>query len=290
VRFFDATTCFFSHRIPTTETIVLDSFYATIDGRTFEGVTAKEVLTALLERLGESESSHTERNAGPSTALRANNAPNFAQDGEAKLSHARLWPRIAEFLREGDVILAESGTSQSGLSGIRLPAHTTFISQTTWGSIGYTLAALLGSLLAEHARRQLLFIGDGSLQMTAQEISTMLRHDFKPIIFVVNNFGYTIERVILGPHSAYNEIQNWSYTQLPAVLADGREVASYRVQNEAELDAALQEIESNDRFTLVELVMDKLDAPAGLQRMGPMVAEYDFGERGPQAKIGSALK
>jgi indolepyruvate decarboxylase len=300
VRFFDATTCFFSHRIPTPETIVLDSFYATIDGRTFEGVTAKEVLAALLERLGKSDYAHAAGNAGPSTALCANDAPNSAQDdnsfeknenaGEAKLTHARLWPRIARFLREKDVILAESGTSQSGLSGIRLPAQTTFISQTTWGSIGYTLAALLGSLLAAPGRRQLLFIGDGSLQMTAQEISTMLRNDFKPIIFVVNNFGYTIERVILGPHSSYNEIQNWSYTQLPAVLANGREVAGYRVTNEAELDAALKEIESNDRFTLVELVMDKLDAPAGLERMGPMIADYDFGERGPQRIHDSTLK
>ena len=330
VRFFDATTCFFSHRIPSAHTIVLDSFYASLDGRTFEGVTAKEVLAGLLERLPESGSSHSAGNAGPSTALSANSAPNSAQrlpesgsshsagnagpstalcansapnsaqddkffgrDGKAcekKLTHARLWPRIAGFLREGDVILAESGTSQSGLSGVRLPARTTFVSQTTWGSIGYTLAALLGSLLAEPARRQLLFIGDGSLQMTAQEISTMLRHDFKPILFVINNFGYTIERVILGPHSAYNEIQNWSYTQLPAVLADGRKVASYRVSTEEELDRALEEIESNNRFTLVELVMEKLDAPAGLRRMGPMIAEYDFGERGPQAALDSKLK
>jgi len=297
VRFFDATTCFFSHRIPTPETIVLDSFYATIDGRTFEGVTAKEVLAGLLDRLGKRHSSLAPKNAGPSTPLCANNAPHSAQDdksferkesaAEAKLTHARLWPRIARFLREKDVILAESGTSQTGLSGVRMPAHTTFISQTTWGSIGYTLAALLGSLLAEPARRQLLFIGDGSLQMTAQEISTMLRHDFKPILFVINNSGYTIERVILGPHSAYNDIQNWSYTALPGVFAEGRDVAGYRVSTEAELDRALEEIEANNRFTLVELMMDKLDAPAGLLRMGPMIAAYDFGERGPQVTPGS---
>jgi len=297
VRFFDATTCFFSHRIPTPETIVLDSFYATIDGRTFEGVTAKEVLVGLLDKLGERESSHASRNAGPSTPFAAKDAANSAQDdsifehagkaGEAKLTHARLWPRIAQFLREKDVILAESGTSQTGLSGVRMPAQTTFISQTTWGSIGYTLAALLGSLLAEPARRQLLFIGDGSLQMTAQEISTMLRHDFKPILFVINNHGYTIERVILGPHAAYNDIQNWSYTALPGVFAEGKDVAGYRVSTEAELDRALKEIEANNRFTLVELVMDKLDAPAGLLRMGPMIAAYDFGERGPQGIPGS---
>jgi TPP-dependent 2-oxoacid decarboxylase len=32
-------------------------------------------------------------------------------------------------------------------------------------------------------RRHLLFVGDGSFQLTAQELSTMLRHDCKPVIF-----------------------------------------------------------------------------------------------------------
>jgi len=278
VRFFDATTCYFSHRIQAQETIVLDPFCVTIDGQTYEGVTAKEVLQGLLKSLPES---------GASGVGGARGASGMSGTGEpideAQLTHARLWPRLARFLREGDVILAESGTSQSGLSGIRIPAHCTFISQTTWGSIGYTLPALLGSLLAEPERRQLLFIGDGSLQMTAQEISTMLRHQFKPIIFVVNNYGYTIERVILGPHSEYNDIQNWKYTALPSAFADGQEVATYRVTTEGELERALGEIDATDKFTLVELVMDKLDAPAGLQKMGPLVAAYDFGARGPQA-------
>jgi indolepyruvate decarboxylase len=301
VRFFDATTCYFSHRLEAQETIVLDPFCVTIDGRTFEGVTAKEVLAGLLERLPVSGVSGVSGVGGVSGAdadlvtshplpveavlsqvpkCEGPGAPTFLDS--AKLTHARLWPRLARFLREGDVILAESGTSQSGLSGIRIPAHCTFISQTTWGSIGYTLPALLGSLLAEPERRQLLFIGDGSLQMTAQEISTMLRHGFKPIIFVVNNYGYTIERVILGPHSEYNDIQNWKYTALPAAFADGQDVRTYRVTTEGELERALEEIEATAKFTLVELVMDKLDAPAGLRKMGPLVADYDFGARGPQ--------
>jgi indolepyruvate decarboxylase len=37
--------------------------------------------------------------------------------------------------------------------------------------------------------------------MTAQELSTILRRGLKPIIFLVNNNGYTIERLILGSGS-----------------------------------------------------------------------------------------
>ncbi|MCE6983591.1 alpha-keto acid decarboxylase family protein, partial [Pseudomonas frederiksbergensis] len=89
--------------------------------------------------------------------------------------------------------------------------------QPIWGSIGYTLPALLGSLLAQPERRQMLFIGDGSLQMTVQELSTILAHQLKPVIFLINNDGYTIERLILGENSSYNDINPWRYAQLPQV-------------------------------------------------------------------------
>ena len=163
-----------------------------------------------------------------------------------------------------------------------MPACTTYISQATWGSIGYTLPALLGSLLAAPHRRHLLFIGDGSFQMTAQEVSTILRHGGKPIIFVINNRGYTIERVIRGPEAAYNDIQNWQYAKLAEIFADGQAVRGTCVRSEAELERALEEAEGGGEFTVIELMMEKLDAPEGLKRMGPQVAAFDFGERGPQ--------
>jgi len=48
-------------------------------------------------------------------------------------------------------------------------------------------------------------IGDGSFQMTAQEISTMIRYGVNPIIFLLNNRGYTIEvQIHDGP---YNNIK-----------------------------------------------------------------------------------
>ena len=101
-----------------------------------------------------------------------------------------LWNYISGFLKEDDVIIGEVGTSNSALSGIKLPATAKYIAQPLWGSIGYTLPALLGSLLAAPERRQILFIGDGSFQLTVQELSTIIRHGLKPIIFLLNNGGY----------------------------------------------------------------------------------------------------
>ena len=77
--------------------------------------------------------------------------------------------------------------------------------------------------------------------MTAQEVSTILRHGGTPIVFLVNNRGYTIERVIRGPQAAYNDIQNWQYAKLPKVFADGQPVRGFRVASEPELEHALEE-------------------------------------------------
>lgn len=63
-------------------------------------------------------------------------------------------------------------------------------------SLGYSLA------VAGSGKRVLAFIGDGSFQMTAQEVSTMLRYQQAPIIVLINNQGYTIEGACAHASSA----------------------------------------------------------------------------------------
>ena len=91
------------------------------------------------------------------------------------------------------MLIAEDGTSYAS-SGCSCRRTAPSSSQVIWGSIGYSVGSLLGTLTAAPDRRHLLFVGDGSFQLTAQEVSTMLRHDYKPVIFLINNGGYTIER------------------------------------------------------------------------------------------------
>jgi len=73
------------------------------------------------------------------------------------------------------VLIAEDGTSGAGATGLALPDSCDVITQAVMGSMGYSLSALL-SLVGAPQRRHLLFIGDGSFQLTAPELSTILRH------------------------------------------------------------------------------------------------------------------
>jgi pyruvate decarboxylase len=108
--------------------------------------------------------------------------------GPQAIEQAWFWPRIEKYLEENDVIVTETGTSNFGIWDINFPAGCMSLNQTLWGSIGWSVGACQGAALAikdmSSRRRTILFVGDGSFQLTAQEVSTMLRHDLCPTMLV----------------------------------------------------------------------------------------------------------
>ena len=111
------------------------------------------------------------------------------QDKSNTITQAWFWPRVGEFLRENDVVIAETGTSSFGIWETKFPKGVTAISQVLWGSIGYSVGACQGAALAtldaREQRRTVLFVGDGSFQLTMQELSTIIRLGLRPIMLVL---------------------------------------------------------------------------------------------------------
>lgn len=141
---------------------------------------------------------------------------NDARTGQIQQSY--VWQRLGHFLKEGDIVLTESGTSQFGMPDATFPQNIRYITQIFWSSIGYTVGACLGALIAAQELdlhgRIILCVGEGSLQMTVQEVGTYIRYGFKPIIFVINNGRYSIERAIHGPQQGHNDISTlWDYQE-----------------------------------------------------------------------------
>ncbi|KAJ3738731.1 pyruvate decarboxylase [Lentinula detonsa] len=194
------------------------------------------------------------------------------QESDDDISQAWLWARIGQFLQPKDVVIAETGTSAFGVLDIPFPDGAVFISQILWGSIGWTVGSTLGAAMAAREKRlgrAILFIGDGSIQLTVQELSTMLREGLKPIVFVLNNSGYTIERAIRGEHRKYNDVVNWGWIHLMKALGDvdGTRTRSYAVNTKVEIDALLSDgaFSAADVMQVVEIGMKMLDAPYALK-------------------------
>jgi pyruvate decarboxylase len=98
---------------------------------------------------------------------------------------------LSKFLRETDIVVTETGSPNFGIWDTKFPSSVTALSQLFWGSIGWSVGASQGAALAAkdagQTRRTILLIGDGSLQMTASELTTIIRHKLKVIMFVVSS-------------------------------------------------------------------------------------------------------
>ncbi|WP_043931061.1 alpha-keto acid decarboxylase family protein [Bacillus sp. EB01] len=182
------------------------------------------------------------------------------------------FPRFQHMLKENDIVIAETGTFYYGMSQVKLPANTTYIMQGGWQSIGYATPAAYGASIAAPDRRVLLFTGEGSMQLTAQEISSMLYYGCKPIIFVLNNDGYTIEKYLnveTSPEEQqYNKIPSWSYTKLAEAF--GGELFTKTVRTNGELDQAITQAEQEcaEKLCLIEMIAaDPMDAPEYMHRI-----------------------
>lgn len=185
------------------------------------------------------------------------------------VTQKRFWQQMYHFLQENDVLIVEQGTPFFGSAAIPLPNNTANVGQPLWGSIGYTLPALLGTQLANLSRRNILIIGDGSFQVTAQELSTILRQNLKPIIFLINNNGYTVERAIHGQNQPYNDIQMWDYNKLSMVFGAEEKSLTFKVENESELAEVLTNITFNkNQLIFIEVIMSQSDQPELLAKLG----------------------
>jgi indolepyruvate decarboxylase len=245
----------------------------------YQAVTLKEVLRSVIDMVPQVTSRTLPHFAAAMPAAHA--------DGSAKLTQAAYWETLQGYLRPGDVLLTDNGTSYA-IFGFRLPPKCTVLASIMWGGIGYSVGALLGTLTAAPERRHLLFIGDGSFQESAQELSTILRHDCKPVIFLINNGGYTIERGYMGKTADYNDIATWAYADLPKVFRPDTTARSFVVKTVADLEKALAA--PNDSLIFIEAVMDPFDAPAAVLHSSNAGAELDYGPRGPQHRGNAQLR
>jgi indolepyruvate decarboxylase len=184
-----------------------------------------------------------------------------AGSGGDRITAEALYPRWASFLRPGDILVTETGTSSMGLAFARMPKGATFLNQTLWGSIGWATPAAFGAAVAAPDRRVVLVTGEGSHQLTAQEISQFGRLGLKVTVFVLNNWGYLTERLLCrDPDTRYNDVASWRYTEIPHALGcDGWLTA--RVETCGELEQALRDAESAPGGSYVEVVTDKYEAP-----------------------------
>ncbi|PLB40272.1 alpha-keto acid decarboxylase family protein [Aspergillus candidus] len=222
--------------------------------------------------------------------------PDAADAHSNAITQSWIWKRLGNFTRAGDILIAESGTAQFGFPDADLAADARYVTQVYYGSIGYTVGACLGAAIAQreiqaqggmNGGRTILVVGDGSLQLTVQEISTMIRMGLHPLILIINNDGYTIERAIHGAEEEYNGIDPWRFQKLLDFFgAQNSEASSHLVTTKEELEhvLALPEYESPTTIQLLEIRMDQMDIPWRLRDQIAIVNARIQSQKAKQSK------
>jgi len=192
----------------------------------------------------------------------------YEPDAPRPITIKRFFDRMSHFIENDSIVIAETGVSLFSAAEMLMPEGATFIGQTFYGSIGYTVGATLGAAMAARDRPVVLFVGDGSFQVTCQDLSTMIRNHLHPVIFLINNGGYTIERVITD--HPYNDIQPWYYHKLVDVFGGG---LGLDVRTEGELEEGLGRAATADGLVFIEIHTGRLDCPESLRSAGRSMAK-----------------
>ncbi|MFJ5853458.1 indolepyruvate decarboxylase [Enterobacter cancerogenus] len=251
-RFTDTLTAGFTHQLTPAQTIEVQPHASRVGDVWYTGITMQQAIETLKQLC--KQHVHHARISGDAQR----DAPSV-QTGS--LTQENFWSTLQTFIRPGDIILADQGTSAFGAIDLRLPADVNFIVQPLWGSIGYTLAAAFGAQTACPNRRVIVLTGDGAAQLTIQELGSMLRDKQHPIVLVLNNEGYTVERAIHGSEQRYNDIALWNWTQIPQALSLDPQAECWRVSEAEQLAEVLDKVAHHERLALIEVMLPKADIP-----------------------------
>ena len=169
---------------------------------------------------------------------------------------------IETVLDEDDIFTMETGLFSLSGSFLNLKKNVEYLSQTLWGSIGWATPALFGAMMADNKKCHIMFTGEGAHQLTIQEMANFFEYDLKPVIFVLNNNGYTVERVLSkDPNDKFNNITNWNYLKLIEGFSNNKD---YFIKTVSTLESFIKTIDEikklkGKKLCYVEIMTDKKD-------------------------------
>lgn len=249
-RFVDTLTAGFTQQLPAERTLEIQP-YASRIGETWFNLPMAQAVSTLRELCLECAfAPPTPRSAGQPVRI-----------DKGELTQENFWQTLQQYLKPGDILLVDQGTAAFGAAALSLPDGAEVVVQPLWGSIGYSLPAAFGAQTACPDRRVILIIGDGAAQLTIQEMGSMLHDGQAPLILLLNNDGYTVERAIHGAAQRYNDIASWNWTQIPRALNAAQQAECWRVTQAIQLAEVLERLVRPQRLSFIEVMLPKADLP-----------------------------
>ncbi|OWB63868.1 lyase activity protein [[Candida] boidinii] len=262
---------FYTANIPKEKLVEMNQDYISIQGEIYTNVSMMQLLPVLSKRIDSNNLKISKNYPKNLNLIREAELISKTPKNLLPLSENDFHDFLQNFIGKDDILIIETcsfmfSTHDFILHGGRM------IGQFFYNSIGYATPATLGASIAlkdfNLPGRVITVEGDGSAQMTIQEMASLMRYGATPTLFILNNDGYTIERVIKGPQSSYNDIApNWNWCQMLKTLGDNKDSTnSTKIHTKNELNKLMSDssITEGSKLNLVELILDKFDVPSRL--------------------------
>jgi indolepyruvate decarboxylase len=242
----------FSAKLDFGRVIDIQPRYVCVEGVIYKDIIMKDLLNELILICPINEHKGIFRAPVTNFGYKTENADN------EYLTQDFIYSFLQKFLGENDILIAETGLSLKGSLGIKLPKGAQMFTQCLWGSIGWATPAAMGVALGAKNKRPILLTGEGAHQMSAQEVGTMLREGLSPIITVINNGGYSIERFLSkNPAAKYHDIAKWDYTKFAESF--GGAILTLKARTKKEFANILTNARDLDKMVYIEAFTPKMD-------------------------------
>lgn len=239
----------FSDDLDPSRVISIRDNHIKLGDKVFVNTAIDDVIDALLSRVTpRTESVVSEKALLPLTG-----------SGSDTLSSSTFYPRLQRLLKSGDTLVVETGTCMFHLNGMLLPEGVEAEGQGLWGSIGWGTPATLGVCMGKKSGRTWMVTGDGSHQLTLNELGVMGRYGIKPVIFVLNNDIYGVEDVVSERGHNYDDLAKLNYHLLPEAFGC-KGWLSAKVSTVAELEEVLAKIEKFHEAVYIQVLIPESES------------------------------
>jgi len=187
--------------------------------------------------------------------------------GEIKMAEAVH--QVSESSKGEAIVVTDVGQHQMMAARYYQFAKTkSMITSGGLGTMGFGVPAAFGAAMGQNKRPVVVFVGDGGIQMTIQELATIWQHN-KPVKIVLLNNGF------LGMVRQWQQLfheRRYSFTTLTnpdfQMVAKGNGIESVKIDKREDLKKAIETMFNFDGPYLLEIIVEQEDnvfpmVPAG---------------------------
>ncbi len=162
---------------------------------------------------------------------------------------------LSKFIKDDTIVATGVGQHQMfGMHYITRKNPRTWITSGGAGTMGFGLPAAMGAKVARPEAEVYDFDGDGSFQMTSQELATLKEHQIKVVPIIMNNgyLGMVRQWLEIFHKKRYSGVK---FTGNPSFkkLAEAYYLNGITVKTKNEFIDALQQAKKNDETTLIDV-------------------------------------